>query len=152
MVYIPGSNNGTWGMGMAGAYFPENLGGPLGSPGNDLVLDIEFPDPKYTGPSFNFGQVLLLSPNGMSTNGDSSGYFYGTSKHSKRSKKNKRRSKSRRGSKRRSVKRRSVKRSAKVLRSKRRSKSRRGSKRRSVKRRSVKRSAKVLRSKRRSVK
>ena len=31
MVWIPGSNNGTWGMGMArGAMFPSSLGGSLG--------------------------------------------------------------------------------------------------------------------------
>lgn len=49
MVYIPGSNNGTWGAGMHRAMFPASLGGSLGHRGQPLPN--AFPHP--TGINYN---------------------------------------------------------------------------------------------------
>jgi hypothetical protein len=70
MVWIPGSNNGTWGMGMSrGAVFPANMGGPFGYQGYPLPNMIQHPtgvmDKPYQGRSF--GTVYELTPGGVTT-------------------------------------------------------------------------------------
>jgi hypothetical protein len=71
MVWIPGSNNGTWGMGMSrGAVFPAGImGGPFGFQGYPLPVNLELPtgvmDKPYGGRSF--GTVYQLTPGGVTT-------------------------------------------------------------------------------------
>jgi hypothetical protein len=70
--YIPGSNNGTFGMGMSQAVFPKGMGGPFGYRGLPLPIDLEFPasviPPPYRGNSF--GMVYELTPGGSTTSED----------------------------------------------------------------------------------
>lgn len=46
-MHISGINNGTFGLGMVGAVFPANMGGPLGSVGYPLPVDLAFPTRGY---------------------------------------------------------------------------------------------------------
>lgn len=47
-MHISGINNGSFGSGMVGAVFPANMGGPLGSVGHPLPMDLEFPTRGYS--------------------------------------------------------------------------------------------------------
>lgn len=71
---IPGSNNGTWGMGMSrGAVFPPNMGGPFGYQGYPLPTLLQHPTgvvgKPYKGHAFGrkFGMVYELTPGGVTT-------------------------------------------------------------------------------------
>ena len=78
MVWIPGSNNGEWGLNMSrGAVFPTNMGGPFGFRGYPLPQLIQHPtsvvDRPYQGNAFGrrygrrFGKVYELTPGGVTT-------------------------------------------------------------------------------------
>jgi hypothetical protein len=70
MLWIPGSNNGEWGLNMArGAVFPANIGGPLGFRGNPLPINLQLPTPTIDKPYFtrSFGTVYQLTPGGVTT-------------------------------------------------------------------------------------
>ena len=70
-MYIPGTNNGTWGAGMTrGAMFPSSMGGPLGRPGFPLPNIIEHPAPTQDRPYYSFGKgptIYQLTPGGVTT-------------------------------------------------------------------------------------
>ena len=112
MVWIPGSNNGTWGMGMSrGALFPKTLNGPMGYQGFPLPQLIQHPtgvmDKPYLGRAFgrHFGTVYELTPGGVTT--EAGWGFSNKVKSFGRRKRSRRRSRrgsrrSRRGSRRRS--------------------------------------------------
>lgn len=55
---LRGTNNGTWGFGMFGAFFPENMNGPLGYQFNPLPNDNEahvlLNGPQYNSKDGNF--------------------------------------------------------------------------------------------------
>ncbi len=74
MVWLPGSNNGEWGLNMSrGSMFPANMGGPLGFKGFPLPQLIQHPAPTmdkpYQGSAFGrrFGTVYQLTPGGVTT-------------------------------------------------------------------------------------
>jgi hypothetical protein len=84
MVWIPGSNNGEWGLNASrGALFPATIGlnGPFGSPGYPLPVNLQLPtgvvDRPYLGRAFGkkfekrfrkrFGTVYELTPGGVTT-------------------------------------------------------------------------------------
>jgi len=72
MVFIPGSNNGTFGMGMSrGAMFPSSMGGPFGHRGMPLPINLQMPtgvmDRPYAGRAFGKGTVYQLTPGGVTT-------------------------------------------------------------------------------------
>jgi hypothetical protein len=76
MVWIPGSNNGEWGLNMSrGALFPAAKGfnGPMGSSGYPLPVNLQLPAPTidkpYIGRAFGrrFGMVYELTPGGVTT-------------------------------------------------------------------------------------
>jgi hypothetical protein len=104
MVFIPGSNNGVFGMGMSrGAMFPMSMGGSLGRPGYPLPNMIQHPtatiDKPYYGNSFGktVKTIYQLTPGGSTTE-ESWGFTnkiksFGRSRKSKRkSRKSKRKS------------------------------------------------------------
>ena len=49
-MYIPGSNNGTWGAGMQRALFPTSMGGPLGYRGHPLPNSFQHAAPVINVP------------------------------------------------------------------------------------------------------
>jgi len=72
MPFIPGSNNGAFGMGMSrGAVFPSSMNGPFGRPGYPLPGALQMPtgvmDRPYEGHAF--GRVYELTPGGVTTEG-----------------------------------------------------------------------------------
>ncbi len=72
MVWIPGSNNGEWGLNMSrGAMFPavKGFNGPMGSPGYPLPQLIQHPAPTMDKPYMGraFGTVYQLTPGGITT-------------------------------------------------------------------------------------
>src|SRR5688572_23417164 len=74
MVWIPGSNNGVWGLNMTrGSVFPVGMNGPLGSLGYPLPVNLQMPAPTmdkpYLGRAFGrrFGQIYQLTPGGVTT-------------------------------------------------------------------------------------
>ena len=116
-MFIPGSNNGTFGMGASeGAIFPSNMGGPFGYQGYPIPIDLELPtgvvDKPYLGHAFgsqdNSQVVYELTPGGY-TSAESWGFTdksFGKSKSrrirkskSKKSKKSKKSRKSRKSRK-----------------------------------------------------
>lgn len=92
-----------WGYAAVRAYYPENMGGPFGSPGNPLPSYGTFPmnttqipykpEPTVALLSCSFGQGRQLTPGGVSTR-RSGGYFYGRKGKSNRKRKRRRKSKS----------------------------------------------------------
>ncbi len=79
---IKGYNNGQYGYGMYGAFFPKSMGGPFGYQGYNLPIEYSFPDgipnPRLILGKKSFGKlntkVYQLTPNGMTTS-PSWGYF-----------------------------------------------------------------------------
>ena len=75
MVWIPGSNNGQSGFGMArGAMFPSGImGGPFGNRAFPLPVNLQMPtgvsDRPYSGHAFGrrMGTVYELTPGGVTT-------------------------------------------------------------------------------------
>ena len=71
-VFIPGSNNGTSGYGLArGAMFPSTLNGPWGQRGSPLPIDLQMPtgvvDKPYYGHAFGRPVIYELTPGGSTT-------------------------------------------------------------------------------------
>lgn len=75
MVYISGSNNGTFGMGASqGALYPSDMGGPFGQNlGFPIPLNLEMPaavmDKPYSGHAFG-SPTYELTPGGYTSASD----------------------------------------------------------------------------------
>jgi hypothetical protein len=73
---LRGYNNGTWGYGMSGAFFPENLNGPLGylnAPLPNVINYPVMPGPQYNSPygnfpSYNQDFFIEIAKRGLTTN------------------------------------------------------------------------------------
>lgn len=115
MVWIPGSNNGVWGVGAArGALFPPTLNGPFGHKGAPLPVNLQLPTGVISKPNVvksrrSFGNVYELTPGGVTT--DSSWGFkdkaYKAFGRKRRRRGSRRRKSQRRGSRRRKSQRKS---------------------------------------------